>query len=755
MSKNNDNTDDGLVPHFSTPEKVRLVLDDIQKIEENRALDRALINGLFNGERPFGPEEVAKYQIQVNVNWGVGSRILEDANRQVNNALIPPGNFFHALSRGGAVARKNDYSEKFTKESQRSLKNGESGRRHAFLLKSRDAAFCMHGIGPMVWLNDFRLLPRVVCLEDLLIPTDTWCDFSNLSHFGVNLYLTPGELYALTHGDKVDTGWNVAAVRRILADLKDDKGLELFQHNEHTWNQRPEEVEEIFKQNRGWLESDAVPKVKLRVFFYTDPISGNWYRKIILRENTPNQPAEGEFIYDCKGKPFADKLSKILHVQFGDNSLVSPLKYHSVRGLGVRLYSPVETDNRLRCQFIQHLFENLRMYFRKTDQVDRSVSKFLEMFQYSVIQDGYSIVPQSERHQVDDNLVGLGLAQLRQLMAENSASFLQNTDEAPNKEMTATETRARLNTASVMISGMLDMAYMQEKFYYEELVRRLLETDDPVAKSFRQRCVSAGIPQKLMVFDNWEIVIDRVFGSGDPTLAHAQAQWLLENQQRFEPESQRRILRIATSVTLDDPDLAEMLVPNAPADATTGTYAAEDVFATLMRGIPVKLRQGIDQVGYVKALLGMMQVTVKQIADAGNVGTPMDIIGLMTVAQNIGQHLAILSADPKEKQNVKVFGDMLGKVMNEVKAFAQRQQEQQQKQNPQLDPETMAKIQGMIAMDSVKAKTKEAAAEQRLEHTARKFEQQQKIKAGQALADTHLKAMQQAANGSSEQSPPG
>lgn len=725
---------DDKTPKFGSPEKVEAVCAEMQKVEDARAGDRSMINRIMNGGRPYTPAEKQKHQIRINVNWGEGPRIISDANRQVNNALIPAGNYFSAYCQEGPVEKRDEFGQKFTRIFNDLLKRGKSGKEHFFLLRNRNGSVCLHGIGPLFWSSPWILYPKYVAIEDLLIPTETYLDLSNLTHFAINMYLTAGEFFDMTQGSTADKGWNQNACRKILADVKK---LD-FNRDERQWLERPENMQEIWKQNRGLLDSDVVPRVKLRSFFHQDPETGKWYRKVILKESTPSQPQMKEFIYESS-EPFADDITKILHIQYADTNICPPYKYHSTRGLGPALYAIVETVNRMRCEFVQHVFEQLKMYFKINDPIDRDRIKKIELFQYGVIEQGMSIVPNTERHQVDPGVVQMGLAQMRQLMSENSASYVQSSDEGTQKERTKFEVQAKLNLANQMIGGMLQTMYANELFYYEELLRRVCMSNptDPYIKRFQQEYDKANLPKELLRPEAWEIIPERVLGGGDITLGQAQSQWLLENQQRFEPSAQRMILKIATSQMLNDPEKAEVLVPEQQDNRTTGTEAADKLFGTLMQGVDIGLVEGIDHIGYIASLLMKAGAVAQRISQTDNMGTPQDIQGLQAVAMDIQKHLAILASNPEAKPIVKHFADMLSQLMNEVKAFAQRQQEAQQKamQQQQGDPGALAKAQTQIYLAQVKGRITEQKAAQQLSNKQRAFEAEEMRKNAQTTAD--------------------
>lgn len=715
-------TKDPAIPEFAKPEQVAEICDTMQTVENVRAKDRALIDNLANGGRPYTPAEVEKYQIQINVNWGGLNKKTQDANRQINNATLHIGQFFTATSRGGKAEKRDDYGIKFTANLHIPLKRGESGKKHYFLIRNRNASLTLHGLGPMIWMNDYGWVARNVALEDLLIPTDTWIDFSNLSHFAVNLYLTAGELFDMTHGEKTQTGWDKEAIHKIFDALR----VNIPNSDSRTWVENPEQMVELFKQNRCAIDSDKIPRVRLRLFLFQDKKSKKWFRRILLRENVGTVAAKDGFLFKSD-TPFADNLNHILHVQFGDNVLNAPLKYHSVRGIGTMLYSPEECSNRMMCQYVQHVFESLMTWFRISDPVDHARLKSIVLRQYGILEDGLSVVPQSDRHQIDPGLVESVLSKFRQIMSENSSSYVQDINDGTSKERTAKEVSVMVSSVNTMVSGTLQGVYLQEGFYFEEVVRRFLNknSSDAEVKEFQKACKRDGIPDELMVPDNWIIEPEKVLGGGDRMAAQEEANALLSQSQRFDPSKQRIILRKWTVATTNDPSMGNLLVPDAPPDATDGTMAAEVRFGTLMNGTSVHLVEGIDQTGYVESMLGMLTASVERIKQTDNMGTPQDIAGFSAVIQDIQNHINLLAADEANNERVKQYGDHLGQLVNDIKGFAQRQQQAQESAaaQSQQNPEAIAKAEATAMLAKLKAEIDSSKAAQKMEQSAQKEKQ--------------------------------
>jgi hypothetical protein len=720
---------------FRTAKDVETVVAAMDDTESLRAAQRAMVNGMFNGDSPWTKEEEAKFGIEINVNWQEGKRIMRDAIAQVKSALLHTGTLFSCSLEAGQEDKRDEWGQAFTSAIHRPIQRGKMGRKHYFVKSSQIATTCMHGVGALLWTNGFRWMPRFIPMEDLRIPTDTLCDFNNLRYFAVNVYLTPGELVDMALGETVQKGWNDKMVKQILENLR-----KVYQDGmPNTWRDQPEAMKQIHNENKGYFYSDAVAKIRARWFFYQEVDEPNkWYRCMILREGYGEAKPGDDFLFDGTDQPFADDICEILAIQYGDNNLVAPLKYHSVRGIGIDLFAPVQELNQLRSRFVQATHDNLMTLFRSTDPSDRAKLKAILLHDFAVLPAGLSFVKNEERNKPDSNMVSMALDQMKQITQESSSSYLQNVNDGTEKSMTAKEATIKLNQATVMVSSMLQSLYLQEGFYYEEIVRRFCKkgSADPDVKEFQTRCKKYGVPEEYLYDCKvWRVVPERVLGGGDQSQAQQEAGWLWQNSSQFDPSVQSTLKRIAVGAILRDPNKAKILVPIAKPQSTTGSIAAENCFGTLMTGNQVSPRTGIDQQGYLVKMLQMMGSVVQRITQTGGVGTIEEIIGLQTVSQNVVQSIQILSADAKQMQLVKQAGDAMGKLMNEVKAFAQRWQEQQQAKQQQGDDGASAKAKGTMMMAQTKMQIAQANAAQKQQQKAMDFALQQQMDKIKLLAD--------------------
>jgi hypothetical protein len=283
-----------------------------------------------------------------------------------------------------------------------------------------------------------------------------------------------------------------------------------------------------------------------------------------------------------------------------------------------------------------------------------------------------------------------------------------NPDDGSEKTMTAKEATIKSNQANVMVSAMIVALYLQEGFYYQEVVRRFCNkgSNDPEVKAFQKACKADGIPDEYLNDPTvWRATPERMLGGGDKTQAQQEAMALWGNRTAFDPSVQPVIGRMVWGTLLNDFDKANRLVPMSKPQSTTGTLMAESVFGTLMTGNPVALRQGIDYEGYIFTLLRMVTTIVQRVQQQGGVTTMDELIGLGTALQNIQQHVAVIAADPKQKVTAKKMTDALAQVLNLVKGIAQRtiQSLQAKQQQTAPDPKAMASAQGAMLMARTKA----------------------------------------------------
>lgn len=720
-----------------------------------RALNRARINDLFNGMPPWTVQEVEENGIEVNVNELSGTVAAHDARSQFYNGYLKPGNYFSATTDSGARHKRSDYSKTVTNAVNKAMKRSI---KYTECFRSKFALDVLHGIAPSGWRDPDSWCPHPYGVEDVMVPGNTKLAYIEDMPF-VSIYrsLTAPELIKMTRGPRRDPAWDMDLVTACI-EWVDENTKNLMGTNwPEIW--APEKLAERVKSDGGFYVGDQVPTIDVWDFYFwndDDKVSG-WNRRMILdawsqpgidtalgsgfvRPSKPeprrksgkpfSKEYNGRFLYNPGKRKWASKLSEIVTWQFADLSAVAPFKYHSVRSLGFLLYAVCHLQNRLYCKFSEAQFEQLMMYFRVKSADDMQRALKVDLVHRGFIDDTVDFIKAQDRYQVRADLIQLGLSTNQNIIGRNSASYTSQPNNTEDKrELTATQWMGEANKVTQLVSAALNQSYLYQNVEYREIFRRFTRkgSKDPDVLKFQARCLKEGVPPKVLYNPEcWELEPDRVMGAGNKTLEMAIVERLMAARNLFDPEPQRRILRDFVLGVTDDPARAESLVPDQP-QISDSVHDAQLAAGALMQGMPVAIKTGINHIEYVEALMASMAMVIQKIQSTDQMGTTDQLLGIQNMADNISQHIAIIAQDPNEKQRVKVYGDQLGKLMNLVKAFAQRLEEKMQEQNGQsgIDPEALAKIQAMQMQAEAKAANTRESHAQRTAQRQIQFEMQQ------------------------------
>jgi hypothetical protein len=235
------------------------------------------------------------------------------------------------------------------------------------------------------------------------------------------------------------------------------------------------------------------------------------------------------------------------------------------------------------------------------------------------------------------------------------------------------------------------------------------------------------VPEEALNHERWDIQMNKVMGGGNRMLEVAIADKMMSARAAYPPEAQSDILRLYAGSVTGDWKLANNWVPEMPV-VSDSIHDTEIAFGAIMSGSTVTPRPGLNAIEVIETMLRLMGGKVQQILQTTGMGTPQDVQGLQMSAQYTAAFIQQLSMDQTQSERIKQYGDVLGKMMNEVKAFAQRQQQaaQQASQQNGVDPKDAAKAQATVALAQTKA---QIASDSHAQRTAQKqlaFEQKQR-----------------------------
>jgi len=728
--------------------------------DQPRANNRALINALFNGAPPYSEAEIDQNHGATNVNDLSATKIDADARAQFDNAFLVPDPLFTVNLDFGPAYKRLEWSAAITKAINRRIKNSE---KFVELQQSVFANVVLHGPGPSIWNDREHWLQDPLGVEDVLVPGNTLRSMENLEMFAVYRQYTAGKLWRMTHGPQVDVAWNMPLVDQCIAWV--DKQAQQLNGDQWPDVWFPEKMEERLKSDNGLYAGDRMPTVNCWDFYFwgDNGERSGWNRRIIL--DAWGQPGvggmpwnglmskevgKGRFLFDPGDRVYADKLDQIIHFQSGDASAVAPFRYHSQRSLGYLLYAVCHLQNRLYCKFTDSVFESLLQYFRINNPADMDRLTKIDLIDKGLLPEGMQFVRPEERWQVNEGLVDRAFQMNRIKMNDMSASFSQDLDKGSSNDETATRTMAKVNATAALVGAILNRAYVRERFRYIEICRRFCIEDscDMDVQKARLEMLKAGVPEEALDSERWDIQPTKVIGQGNKILGSAMVDSLMQVYPQLEPTAQKKVLRDYIAVKTDNWSLAQILVPEEP-QISNSIHDSELAFGTLMQGVAVNPREGLNAVEVAETIVRLMQTKIQEIQQSDNLGTPQDVRGLTMASQYASAFIQQLAQDKTQVSTVKMLNDALGKLGNEVKGFAQRQQQAAQQaaqQNGQAqDPEGQAKVQTTMALGQTKIElaAKSAAQKQAQKELAfqQKMDQDQQKHAVKLVQDDQQHAL--------------
>ena len=638
---------------FNHPGTIEAVLWEMRLAEETRAADRATILKLFNGAPPFNEATAEENNIQVNVNNLEGTNVLAQARRQWNNAFLKPANFFVCRPNFGPGHKRMEWGQKATRNLNQLLKReaGMVGQR-----KATGANTILFGIGPTMRPDRRSVIPKAIPVGSLLIPSETDIDDfgDNLQYFAVFREWNAAQLWDMTHGPKVDPGWNMPMVQAQLEYIRDELRKS---PNALAYQYMPERIEELIKQDKGYFGSDATPTVDVWDFYFREAEDGKgWYRRIVLDWGVGSEmpsyiagktmPAsknkvgeESAFLYSSGKRKFADSLIQILHCQFGDCSPYAPVKYHSVRGLGWMLYGICDLENRFHCKLNEAGFEQCMWFFQTASNQDMLRLKKANFEHMGVIPAGIRFLTAQERFTPNQAFLEMVLSRNQKLIADSSTTYTQDFGQATGGQaLTATETMARVNASQALASGILEDAYTQEAFKDRETFRRacIKNSKDRIAIEFQKRCLQDGIPEEMLDADKWDIEPEQVLGGGNKTVQMAIVGFLQQIRKNLPPNGQRLVDNLSVSAATEIPELAEEIAPlGETKTASRSMTNAQDATPRILRGMPYTLPDDAVHEDFAVVWLHDLAFEVQKAQQRGGMASQEDLLGMAGLITNI------------------------------------------------------------------------------------------------------------------------
>ena len=646
------------------------VYTQLKDADRQSALQRARIDAMFDGSAPYSQAKLnaSGQSMKSNLNFGEAQRLLDISLSAYVDLYSSLERFVAVKGTLGEAAQRSEWETIVSDEITHLLRSWPEFHSNYLRLTS---TFIKHGVGVAYFDSPEGWRFRVGSFEDILIPRQTP---SSEEAIDVAVIRRSYHLHELAHfiknpkaAEKV--GWNVDEVRRVMVKNVTTTGRGSFATG--NLNSDYEALQAELKNN-DLLIGVENPTVEVLHFLVRENDSSLSHYSCV--SSSPEK-----FLYE---KPSRYKSAEEAYVLFS-YGVGSNGTYHSVRGLGQRIFSHVQTSNRLRCAMIDAAMLSSAVMLQPESSRALEELDFTYYGNFSVLSPNVNIVEKAVPNL--SNSVQPALEDMQQQLAMNTdtVSTYGPNQSSPyrNKDSVVSD----MDVSTQLSGASLNLFYASWSRLLREVVKRLVkDTKDPAVKDFLNRCTSRGVPAEFITsLDTAKTKAVRAIGNGSRANRLASLRELQAISGQFDEVGRRNLTRDIVA-TRAGSDMADRYAPAMETDRET----VDDKMAIienshLSQGDPIPVLS-VELHG--KHLALHMQAG-GQLIEALNTGQadPMQAMpALQAFYQHIAEHTQFASGEPalegmvgQSKQLLNLFEEAIN---NTAKAMEKMQRDQAEQQ---------------------------------------------------------------------------
>jgi hypothetical protein len=698
------------------------IFQTLAKADEKSSVNRARIDAMFDGSAPYNQGSLVSsgQPLKTNLNFGEAQRLLDIS-------LSAYVDLYSSLERlveiKGTLGEKSEIApaEEIVADELTHLIRSWPEFHSAYLRLC--TTFIKHGVSIAYFDTPDDWKFRVGGFHDILIPRQTPASESCIDiAVGRREYLLH-ELYSFIKNPEAaaKVGWDVEEVKRVIAKNASTKGRD-YKSNFDNYEVLQQEM-----KNNDIYQGIQNPSVSI-LHFWVKEMDGS-VSHYMAAENTPK-----DFMYKKVSRyENAEQAYVMFTYGVGSNGT-----YHSVRGLGQRIFSHIQTSNRLRCQQIDGAMLASAVMIQPENQRSLDELQFTYYGAYAVMSPNVKIVEKA--------IPNLGTA-VQPALQDLTQQLSLNTDTVstygPNQSSpyrNQMQVSADIDVTTRLSGASLNLFYASWTRLLREVVRRVVTTKkrDAAVKDFYDRCARRGVPEEFVKsIDVNRTKAVRSIGNG----SHANRMLALRELQgisgQFDDVGRRNLTRDIVSTRVGH-DLADRYVPadvekRPTVDVKIAFFENQQLQAG--QNVPVIANElhGVHLEVHVPALAQLIEALNTGEAD------PMQVLPMLqAMYQHISDTAQLAAGDPALEAEVAQTKQVLQyaeeAINNTMKAVQKMQREQAQQESGE-EQVAMADQNAKVQEHEIKMQIAQEKAELDMAIKQKKHEQEMAIRDAKAALE--------------------
>ena len=654
------------------------IFNRLKDADANSALQRARIDGMFDGASPYdqGKLNASGQSQKTNLNFGEAQRLLDISLSAYVDLYSSLEKFVNVKGTLGEDAQRHEWEDTVSSEITQLLKSWPEFHSNYLRLCT---TFIKHGVGVAYFDSPEGWQFRVGSFEDILIPRQTPASEEAIDISVIRRSYHLHELNNFIKDPKAaaKVGWNVDEVKRVMTKNVTTTG------RGYGGGTTDSEYEALAAQlkNNDLLIGVENPTVSV-LHFLVREVDGTLSHYSCV-ESSPEK-----FLYE---KPSRYQSAEEAYVLFtygvGSNGT-----YHSIRGLGQRIFSHIQTSNRLRCQMIDGAMISSAVMLQP--ESSRALEELDMTFfgSYAVLSPNVNIIEKAIPNLSQAVQPALEDMQNQLAMNTDTQSPYGPNQSSPyrNKDQVVSD----MDISTQLSGAALNLFYASWGRLLREVVKRIIKSPkDKRISDFYKRCESRGVPKEFInSLDTARTKAVRAIGDGSRANRLASLRELNAISGSFDEVGRANLTRDIVSTRVGA-DIADRYAPQVDVPRET----VDNKIAIIENG---HISQG-QQIPVLSSELHGTHLPIHlelfgQLIEALNTGQadPMQSMPtLQAMYQHVAEHTEFASGEPAleglvgQAKQVLQYGEEM--INNTAKAMQKQERDAAQAQQQMTEEEAM------------------------------------------------------------------
>ena len=694
----------------------------LAKADEGSSVNRARVDAMFDGAAPYNSTNLAVsgQALKTNLNFGESQRILDVALSAYVDLYSSLERFVEVKATTGERSEVGP-KEEIVAEEITHLFRGWPEFHSSYLRLC--TTFIKHGVGITYFdsADDWRF--KVGSFADMLIPRQTPASEENIDVAVGRRQYHLHELYHFIRNEKAAkaVGWDIKEVKRVM--------MKNVSTSSRTRYDNYESLQAEFKNNDIHAGSQN-PTVDV-LHFWVREIDGSVSHYICV-ENEPKA-----FMYKRPSRYAKPEQAYILFTYgVGSNGT-----YHSIRGLGQRIFNHVQTSNRLRCQQIDGAMLASAVMIQPENQRSLDELQFTFYGAYAVMSPNVKIVEKAIPNL--GTAVQPALQDLTQQLQLNTDTISTYGPQQGSPYRNQMQVVSDMDVATRISGATLNLFYSSWNRLMREMVRRVVQSKkkDTAIKDFYDRCEKRGVEEEFIKkLDVERTKAVRSIGSGSLANRLVSLRELQGISGQFDDVGRRNLTRDIVSTRVGH-DMADRYVPaeveSRPAVDTKIAFLEN---GQLQQGQPVPVVSNELHGQHLQVHVPLLQQLIEAI-DTGQADPQQVLPMLQAFYQHTSETVQYAAGDPaleglvgQTKQVLQIAEEALNNTMKALEKI-QRDQAIAAQEDGGEQPAGPSEVDMKMQKAQVEMQIAQQKAELDMVLKQRKFDQEQTMRDAKAALE--------------------